>query len=101
MTGYETNDSAMSADDEKRLFELVGHVSGRVNGVETHIAEMRQDMIRMFAELREDNKETRIAVKALQARANRWAGGFIVLAGLGGVLTWVFDLFSGVRNLSH
>ena len=61
--------------------------------------EREKAMREMLFKLTEEVEELSEEVKQMRAMANRWKGGFIVLAGLGGVIGWVLSTFSSVSSI--
>ena len=56
---------------------------------------LRETLIKLSTDVEELSDE----VKQMRAMANRWKGGFVVLAGLGGIIGWILSTWSTFSSL--
>lgn len=50
-------------------------------------------------EMRSEVKDLKDDIAEMKNMANRWKGGFLVLAGLGGLVGWVFTTWGSALNI--
>jgi hypothetical protein len=62
-------------------------------------AEANRGLIHKIEVLEEKLDDMDEKVDDLSSMANRWKGGFIVLAGLGGVVGWILSTWESLRGL--
>jgi hypothetical protein len=82
----------------ERVHSLANQVMILTAGDAVRTAEDR-NIKDMMSELRDDLRDTRKAVDEIHHMANRWKGGFIVIASLGGLIGWMASAYENVFHL--
>jgi hypothetical protein len=81
-----------------RVHELSSIIStlGKDSAVQQSEADSLKELVE---EVRTEIKEMKVAVSEIHSMANRWKGGFLVLAGIGGFSGWVVSSWDNLVGL--
>lgn len=58
-----------------------------------------QDICRRLADLENDLKLMKLDIASINAAANKWKGGFLVLVALGGIIAWLSSIGGNVMRV--